>query len=129
MRLGGIGQTAGGCQHVLKILESNIGEHTAGNSTAVGAQPALCIALCPALYCRLMNEAKSKSAVELELKRLEKRLEDLILTVSQIKEENRALRQRQETLTAERAGLLQKNEQVRARVEAMIGRLKSMEQA
>jgi cell division protein ZapB len=76
-----------------------------------------------------MNEANPKSAVELELKRLEKRLEDLILTVSQIKEENRALRQRQETLTSERAGLLQKNEQVRARVEAMIGRLKSMEQA
>jgi cell division protein ZapB len=60
---------------------------------------------------------------------LEKRLEDLIATVGQIKEENRALRQRQETLTAERASLLQKNEQVRARVEAMIGRLKSMEQA
>jgi cell division protein ZapB len=32
-------------------------------------------------------------------------------------------------LTAERATLLQKNEQVRGRVEAMIGRLKSMEQA
>src|SRR5580700_7311041 len=53
-----------------------------------------------------MNEANPKSAVELELKRLEKRLEDLIVTVSQIKEENRALRQRQETLTSERAGLL-----------------------
>ena len=77
-----------------------------------------------------MNEANPKSAVELELKRLEKRLEDLlIVTVSQIREENRALRQRQDTLTSERAGLLQKNEQVRARVEAMIGRLKSMEQA
>jgi cell division protein ZapB len=76
-----------------------------------------------------MNEANPKSAVELELKRLEKRLEDLILTVSHIKEENRALRQRQDTLTAERATLLQKNEQVRGRVEAMIGRLKSMEQA
>ena len=76
-----------------------------------------------------MNEANSKSAVELELKRLEKRLEDLIVTVSHIKEENRALRQRQDTLTAERATLLQKNEQVRARVEAMIGRLKSMDQA
>ena len=50
-----------------------------------------------------MNEANPKSAVELELKRLEKRLEDLIVTVSQIKEENRALRQRQDTLTAERA--------------------------
>ena len=75
-----------------------------------------------------MNEPKAKSAVELELKRLEKRLEDLIVTVTQIKEENRALRQRQETLTSERASLLQKNEQVRGRVEAMIGRLKSMEQ-
>jgi cell division protein ZapB len=76
-----------------------------------------------------MNEATQKSAMELELKRLEKRLEDLFAIVGQIKEENRALRQRQETLTSERAGLLQKNEQVRARVEAMIGRLKSMEQA
>ena len=76
-----------------------------------------------------MNEANPKSAVELELKRLGKRLEDLIATVGHIKAENRALRQRQETLTAERASLLQKNEQVRARVEAMIGRLKSMEQA
>jgi cell division protein ZapB len=76
-----------------------------------------------------MNDSNSKTAVELELKRLEKRLEDLILTVNQVKEENRALRQRQESLTSERASLLQKNEQVRARVEAMIGRLKSMEQA
>jgi cell division protein ZapB len=76
-----------------------------------------------------MSENTPKPAVELELKRLEKRLEDLIVAVTQIKEENRALRQRQDTLTAERASLLQKNEQVRARVEAMIGRLKSMEQA
>ena len=75
-----------------------------------------------------MSEANPKSAVDQELKRLERRLEDLIVTVNHIKEENRALRQRQDTLTAERATLLQKNEQVRARVEAMIGRLKSMEQ-
>jgi cell division protein ZapB len=76
-----------------------------------------------------MNESAPKSAVDLELKRLEKRLEDLMATIGHIKEENRALRQRQDTLTSERAALLQKNEQVRARVEAMIGRLKSMEQA
>ena len=44
-----------------------------------------------------MSEGTSKAAVEMELKRLEKRLEDLIATVSQIKEENRALRQRQDT--------------------------------
>jgi len=76
-----------------------------------------------------MSDVNPRSAVDLELKRLEKRIEDLIATVHQIKEENRALRQRQDALTTERANLLQKNEQVRARVEAMIGRLKSMEQA
>ena len=42
--------------------------------------------------------------------------------------DDRSLRQRQDSLIAERATLLQKNEQVRARVEAMIGRLKAMEQ-
>jgi cell division protein ZapB len=129
MRLGGIGQTAGRRQCVFKVLESNIRHHDCDNNTAVRAYAALCIALLGALYWESMNEANPKSAVELELKRLEKRLEDLIATVTQIKEENRALRQRQETLTSERASLLQKNEQVRARVEAMIGRLKSMEQA
>ena len=76
-----------------------------------------------------MNDPSDKSSAEFELKRLERRLGELINVVAQIKEENRALRQRQETLTGERASLLQKNEQVRARVEAMIGRLKSMEQA
>ncbi len=76
-----------------------------------------------------MNEGNPKSPVDLELKRLEKRLEELVATVHQIKEENRALRQRQDTLTSERANLLHKNELVRGRVEAMIGRLKSMEQA
>src|SRR5258706_2667341 len=99
------------------------------NNTVVRAGAVVCIALIRDLYWWPMTEANPKSAVELELKRIEKRLEDLIVTVSQIKEENRALRQRQETLTSERASLLQKNEQVRARVEAMIGRLKSMEQA
>ena len=129
MRLGGIRQASGGCQYILEVLESNIRHHGWANNSAVEAQTALCIALWPALYWETMNEPNPKSAVDLELKRLEKRLEDLIVTVSHIKEENRALRQRQDTLTSERATLLQKNEQVRARVEAMIGRLKSMEQA
>ena len=45
----------------------------------------------------------------------------------QLKEENRALRARQETLASEKTSLLHRSEQVRTRVEAMIGRLKSME--
>ncbi|MBP9590529.1 MAG: TIGR02449 family protein [Steroidobacteraceae bacterium] len=74
-----------------------------------------------------MSEPAAKSAVDAELRRLERRIDDLVATVGQMKEENRALRQRQDLLISERANLLQKNEQVRARVEAMIGRLKSME--
>ncbi len=62
-----------------------------------------------------------------ELERLEKRLDELVVICNQLKEENRSLKQRQDSLIADRATLLQKNEQVRARVEAMIGRLKAME--
>jgi cell division protein ZapB len=65
---------------------------------------------------------------ESELRHLEKRVEALVQVCEQLQDDNRSLKQRQEMLTAERATLLQKNEQVRARVEAMIGRLKAMEQ-
>ena len=71
---------------------------------------------------------ETSAMFEHELKRLEKRVDALVKVCDQLKDENRALRQRQDTLTTERASLLQKNEEVRARVEAMIGRLKSMEQ-
>ena len=74
-----------------------------------------------------MGESSARSAVDAELKRLERRIDELMATVGHLKEENRALRHRQDSLMTERAGLLQKNEQVRARVEAMIGRLRSME--
>jgi cell division protein ZapB len=62
-----------------------------------------------------------------ELGRLEKRLDELVVICSQLKEENRSLKDRQDSLIADRATLLQKNEQVRVRVEAMITRLKAME--
>jgi cell division protein ZapB len=68
------------------------------------------------------------SLFEHELKRLEQRVDALVHVCDQLQDENKSLKQRQDVLTAERANLLQKNEQVRARVEAMIGRLKAMEQ-
>lgn len=77
-------------------------------------------------YIQSMTEDPDRSFGD-ELERLSRRLDDLVVTCAQLKEENRSLRQRQDALTAERANLLQKNEQVRARVEAMIGRLKGME--
>lgn len=73
-----------------------------------------------------MPETSDRSFSQ-ELERLEKRIDDLVIICGQLKEENRSLRQRQEALIAERASLLQKSEQVRARVEAMVGRLKAME--
>lgn len=68
-----------------------------------------------------------KSGIGNELAQLERRVEELLVTVEALREENRALRQRQESLAAERSALAQRNDQVRARVEAMIGRLKTME--
>lgn len=78
-------------------------------------------------YSFAMTDANRSSAVELELKRLEKRIDELLATMHQLKEENRALRSRQDTLASEKTSLLHRSEQVRTRVEAMIGRLKSME--
>jgi cell division protein ZapB len=69
----------------------------------------------------------TKTPLDLELTRLTKRIEELVAILEHLKDENRALRARHESLTGERATLMHKNEQVRTRVEAMIGRLKTLE--
>ena len=73
-------------------------------------------------------ENKINLNFESDLKRLEDRLDDLVKICNQLQTENKSLREKQETLSRERATMVQKNEEVRARVEAMIVRLKSMEQ-
>lgn len=79
-------------------------------------------------YIPRMGDDDSNQRFDIELKRLEKRLDELVVICKQLQEENRSLHERQEALMTERANLLQKNEQVRGRVEAMITRLKAMEQ-
>jgi cell division protein ZapB len=81
-----------------------------------------------ALYIPYMSSDSGNERFDLELKRLEKRLDELVVVCQKLQDENESLRTRQDSLTAERANLLQKNEQVRGRVEAMITRLKAMEQ-
>jgi cell division protein ZapB len=76
-----------------------------------------------------MSDNDTNNRVDIELQRLEKRLDELVVICKQLQEENGSLKQRQDTLIEDRAVLLQKNEQVRGRVEAMISRLKAMEQA
>lgn len=74
-----------------------------------------------------MSHNNKNMPVDAELQRLEVRVGELLTLVQQLSEENRALRHRQDSLSTERSALLQKNEQVRTRVEAMIGRLRAME--
>ena len=55
------------------------------------------------------------------------RLDKLLELCQRLTEENRSLRVSQEQLSAERSNLLAKNEQARSRVEAMIARLRALE--
>lgn len=79
------------------------------------------------LYSGRMSESTPQSVTEQELRKLEVRLEELVRTITRLKEENRSLRNQQDNLVTERAGLIEKNELARNRVEAMINRLKAME--
>ena len=75
-----------------------------------------------------MNKSDSPNdMMELDLKKLEVRVEELIRACDLLKDENKSLRTRQENLVAERATLIEKTELARAKVEAMITRLKAME--
>jgi len=65
--------------------------------------------------------------VEVDLKALEVRVEELIKACEFLKEENKSLKVNQESLVAERAALVEKTELAKNRIEAMISRLKSIE--
>lgn len=58
---------------------------------------------------------------------LERQVEALISAYTRLLAENAILIKRQETLTAEKSALIEKTEIARTRVEALINRLKSME--
>ena len=69
----------------------------------------------------------SSGADPVDLQSLESQVDELIQTCEQLTDENRALRDQQSTLVAERASLIERSELARSRVEAMIARLKAME--
>jgi cell division protein ZapB len=74
-----------------------------------------------------MSNPTPPSVTEQELRKLEVRLDELVRSIARLKDENRSLRNQQDNLVTERAGLIEKNETARTRVEAMINRLKAME--
>jgi cell division protein ZapB len=63
-----------------------------------------------------------------DLERLERQVAELLQGCQRLREENHSLRVRQDALVAERAELIEKTEQARTRVEAMLDRLKAMEE-
>ena len=75
----------------------------------------------------IMSSNKKTENAELNLGELESRVDDLINTISRLRNENVSLRTRQEDLMSERAALIEKSEQAKSRLESMIGRLKSLE--
>jgi cell division protein ZapB len=76
-----------------------------------------------------MSNPTPQSVTEQELRKLEVRLDELVNSIERLKEENRSLRDQQDNLVSDRANLIEKNEMAKTRVEAMINRLKAMEQA
>ena len=63
-----------------------------------------------------------------QLRMLISRVDHIADTNQRLLQENRSLRHQYEQLANERAQLLAKNEQARSRVDAMIARLKTLEQ-
>jgi cell division protein ZapB len=59
---------------------------------------------------------------------LEAKIDQLVRAYAQLHEENRLLREENAALQAERSILLDKTNQARLRIEAMIARLKEMEE-
>ena len=64
---------------------------------------------------------------EVDIKQLEERVDDLIQAVDRLQQENKDLRASQSSLMDERTQLIEKTELARTRVEAMISRLKALE--
>ena len=64
---------------------------------------------------------------EFDLKKLESRVDELIKTIERLQQENKTLRASHTSLQTERTRLLEKTEMARTRVEAMIERLKALE--
>lgn len=62
-----------------------------------------------------------------DLSALESRVDELIDRCEALARENRVLRENNRSWTVERAGLLERNEAAKSKVEAMIERLKSLD--
>lgn len=75
-----------------------------------------------------MDHGGREDESERQLARLEAQVGALLTAMSRLRNENRSLRAQQEQLVAERARLIEHSELARTKVEAMVARLKALEQ-
>ena len=80
-----------------------------------------------ALYIGDMTKKTTPILTEPELTRLEQQVDTMLELIDRLTKENRSLRSQQESMATERAGMLEKHDQVRNRVDAIVTRLKSLE--
>jgi cell division protein ZapB len=64
---------------------------------------------------------------DLDLKKLENRVDDLIKAIDRLQHENKTLRTSHTSLMTERSHLIEKTELARNKVNSMIDRLRSLE--
>ena len=72
---------------------------------------------------------KAQDSSEPSLERLNDKVEQLLSYCSKLEDDNQNLRSMQDDWNSERSKLMQKNDLARNKIEAMIGRLKSLEQS
>lgn len=74
-----------------------------------------------------MTKKNTPSLINQELGQLEEKVDALLDIIDRLTKENQSLRAQQGTNAQERAGMLERHDEVRNRVEAIVTRLKSLE--
>ena len=74
-----------------------------------------------------MTKKNTPALIGQELGQLEEKVDALLDIIDRLTKENHSLRTQQGTQALERAGMLERHDEVRNRVEAIVTRLKSLE--
>ena len=74
-----------------------------------------------------MTKKIAPAHIDQELAQLEDKVDSLLDIIDRLMQENQSLRAQQESQATERAGLVERHDEVRNRVEAIVTRLKSLE--
>jgi cell division protein ZapB len=74
-----------------------------------------------------MTKKTAPAIIDQQLGQLEEKVDSLLDIITRLMQENQSLRAQQVTQATERAGLVERHDEVRNRVEAIVSRLKSLE--